>query len=104
MRSTLLAVLGAALLVSTGCSVGTKPSAVSANALEKKVSSALAKETGHTPDDVACPKDLQADKGATVRCVLTAGPDKLGVTVTTRSVADDGQVNFRVEVDKTKMN
>lgn len=36
--------------------------------------------------------------------MLTAGTDKLGVTVTTKSVDDDGQVNFSFEVDDEMMN
>ena len=101
MRSALVAVLGSTLLLSTGCTFSAGgPKAVSSDSLEKKVSSALAKEAGQTPDDVSCPKDLKAKKGATVRCVLTAGSDKLGVTVTTTSV-DGGRVKFNAQVDKT---
>ncbi len=100
MRSALVAVLGSVLLLSTGCTFGTQPKAISAPTLEKKVSAALAKQVGQTPDAVSCPRDLKAEKGATVRCVLTAGADRLGVTVTTTSV-DDGRVRFQAEVYKT---
>ncbi|KQT90760.1 hypothetical protein ASG49_13515 [Marmoricola sp. Leaf446] len=104
MRHALAALVGTALLLGSGCSAGTKPEAISGDALAKKVSALLAEQAGQTPDDVSCPDDLPAEKGAEVRCVLTAGSDKLGVTVTTTSVDDDGQVNFDAEVDQEMMN
>ena len=102
MRPTLAAVLGSALLLVCACSGSSTPRAMSADKVEQKVSSALAQKFGQTPDDVSCPKDLRAEKGATVRCVLTAGSDKLGVTVTTTSV-HDGRIRFDAQVDKHAM-
>ena len=103
MRLPLVAVLGTALLLSTGCSVSVGgPKAMSADKVERKVTSALASKYGQTPDDVSCPKNLKAEKGATVRCVLTAGSDKLGVTVTTTSV-HDGRMGLDIQVDDKMM-
>ena len=106
MRQVLIAAVGWILLLSTACSasVGTDPRAISADKLERQVSDALAEQVGQTPDDVSCPKNLEAEKGATVRCTLTAGSDMLGVTVTTKSVDDDGQVNFAIAVDDQMSN
>lgn len=54
---------------------------------------------GQAPDKLTCP-DLPAEVGASVRCELVAGPDVLGVTVTTTSV-DGGDVLFDFAVDET---
>lgn len=100
MRRT-FSVLAASLVLlsAAGCSAGTKPEAVSGSELEKQVSAALEKQVGQAPDDMSCPDELKAEKGATTECTLTAGSDKLGVTVTTTSVTDAGKVNFNVKVD-----
>lgn len=95
--------LGVALLIS-GCTIGTKAHPIGRHELEQKISSSLTKNVGQKPDDVSCPHELPAKKGATVRCVLTAGNDKLGVTVRTTSVSDTGRVRFQYQVDKRMMN
>ena len=104
MRQMLVAVIGSLLLLGTGCTVGTKPSYVSTDTLEKQLSDGLAKKVGQRPDDVACPKRLKAEKGARARCVITAGTDKLGVTVTTTAVKDSGKVDFSFQVDQKMLN
>lgn len=87
------------LLSAAGCG-SSEPDAVGGSELEEQVSAALEKEVGQAPDDMSCPDELKAEKGATTKCTLTAGSDKLGVTVTTTSVSDDGQVKFNVKVDQ----
>jgi Domain of unknown function (DUF4333) len=57
----------------------------------------LTQTVGQQPDKVSCP-DLPATVGASVRCDLVAGPDTLGVTVTTSSV-EGTKVNFDIAVD-----
>ncbi|MHA6785311.1 DUF4333 domain-containing protein [Pseudonocardia saturnea] len=63
------------------------------------VSAQLTTLTGVTPDEISCP-DLPAELGASIRCELVAGPDTLGLTVTTTSVQGD-EVLFDFAVDET---
>ena len=60
---------------------------------------ALEQETGVRPD-VTCPKELEAEVGATARCTLTAAgdPTEYGVTVTVMSI-DGDTPDLQVEVD-----
>lgn len=74
-------------------------SAVSADEVEEKVTSALTEQVGQAPDDVTCPEELPAEEGAEMTCELTAGGDTLGVTVTVKSV-EGGTVNFDIAVDE----
>jgi hypothetical protein len=103
-RSLATVALASLLLLGTGCATDADPEPISGDELEKEVSAGLAEQVGQTPDDVSCPEDLQPEEGATVRCVLTAGSDKLGVTVTATSVEPSGRVNFEAEVDDEMMN
>jgi hypothetical protein len=59
----------------------------------------LEKQVGARPDDVACPGDLKGEIGETMRCELTAGTDKLGVTVKVTEV-DGTDVKYSAEVDE----
>jgi hypothetical protein len=73
--------------------------AVDGQAVATAVSEKLTAIAGQTPDSVTCP-DLPASVGSTIRCELVAGPDTLGVTVTTTAV-QDGRVQFDIKVDDT---
>ena len=66
--------------------------------VEQIINDKLTKQVGQSPDDITCPRDLEGTVGTTMRCTLTAGPDKLGVTVTVTSV-EDKRINFDAEVD-----
>ncbi|WP_327668874.1 MULTISPECIES: DUF4333 domain-containing protein [unclassified Streptomyces] len=90
---TLLAVAFAA---SCSASVGSKN--VSKDEVAKQASTALGKQIGREPDDITCEDGLKAEVGATVRCELTDGGDKLGMTVTAKSV-DGDKVNMDFKVD-----
>ena len=96
----------AALLVGTACQadvhVGRATPRISAHALETKVSDALEAKFGQRPDDMSCPDGLEGKVGATTRCILTAGPDRLGVTVKADRV-DGDNIHFQIEVDKKPM-
>jgi hypothetical protein len=50
------------------------------------------------PDAVTCPDNLKGVEGATLRCQLTDGGEKYGISVTVTSV-DAGDVNFDFKVD-----
>jgi hypothetical protein len=67
--------------------------------VEEEVSARLAEQVGVAPDDVSCPADLVGRVGEELRCVLTAGTDELGVTVTVTEV-DGAEVEFDVQVDE----
>jgi hypothetical protein len=90
-----------ALAALAGC--GDSTPTVKQSKLEDKISSQLEAQVGTAPDDVSCPDDLEGKKGTTMRCTLTAGEDKLGVTVTVTSV-EGKQVNFDAEVDEMGEN
>jgi hypothetical protein len=47
---------------------------------------------------VTCEDGLTGEVGATTRCELTAGDDRVGFTVTVDSV-DDDKINYSIEVD-----
>jgi hypothetical protein len=80
-----------------GC--GSSTPTVDKSKLEDEISKKLEAQVGTAPDDISCPDDLEGKKGTKMRCTLTAGEDKLGVTVTVTSV-DGKQVNFDAEVDE----
>lgn len=67
--------------------------------VEAEVSARLAEQVGVAPDDVSCPADLVGRVGEELRCVLTAGGDELGVTVSVTEV-EGGRVGFDVQVDE----
>jgi hypothetical protein len=92
---------GLALILVTGCSSGDP--AVSKEDVAKVASAKLAEQVGQAPDDVTCEEDLPAKVGSSVRCVITAGGEKIGMTATATSV-DGSQVNFDVLVDDALMD
>jgi hypothetical protein len=59
----------------------------------------LTEFAGRAPDKVECPDDLDLTVGATTRCTLTDGGTRLGITVTVKSVAEDGNADLDIEVD-----
>ncbi|WP_372729896.1 DUF4333 domain-containing protein [Nocardioides sp.] len=77
----------------TGCSA----SAVDRADVEEQISAELAAQVGEEPDDVSCPGDLDAEVGAEMTCVLSAGGDTIDVYVVVTSV-EDGTANFDIEV------
>ena len=62
------------------------------------ISDRLAQQVGRRPDAVTCPDNLKGVEGATLRCQLTDGSDKYGISVTVTNV-DAGDVNFDFKVD-----
>lgn len=107
VAGTIVSVGGLALggLVLGGChaSVSSTPPSVSKADLQNTVSETLTKQVGQKPDKIDCPGPIKAEKGQQTRCVLTAGGDRLGLTVTVTSV-QGSDVKFNVQVDKKKMN
>ena len=93
MRRTLIAavaVLAGGVLA--GCSA-----AVPQADVEEQISSLLEKELGAAPEDVACPEDLPAEKGAKMTCTTTVDGTEYDVLVNVTSVEGD-TANFDIEI------
>jgi hypothetical protein len=94
--------VGAACAVATlaGCSatVGEQYTTISKESLEQGISDALEKATGQAPDSVECPGSLKAEADESVRCELTAGTDRYGLTATITSY-ENGNAEYDVKVD-----
>ena len=71
---------------------------VDKNQVANTISDKLTEQAGRKPDSVTCPDNLKGTEGATLRCQLTDGNQKFGVTVTVTGV-DAGTVNFNIQVD-----
>ena len=99
------AVLTGLTLALAGCSgsvsVGGDPVVEEAE-LESEISTQLEETVGQAPDRIDCPEDLAGEQGTELRCVLYAGKDELGVTVTVTGVEGE-QVDFDIEVDEEMM-
>ncbi|MFF3494629.1 DUF4333 domain-containing protein [Streptomyces sp. NPDC002795] len=87
-----------AVAFAAGCSASVGSKGVDKDEVAKQASTALGKQIGREPDDIACADDLKAEVGATVRCELTDGGEKLGMTATAKSV-DGDKVNMDFKVD-----
>ena len=101
-RRSLIASAALAAVLTTavsGCSVSVGKVSVDHSELEKSISDQLTKQVGQRPDKITCPDDLEGKVGATTRCTLTAGSDKLGVTAKTTSVKGKN-VRFSIKVDE----
>lgn len=94
-QAPIIASIVAGALLLSGCG-STK---VSEEDLAEQIKTQLTEEVGQEPDSVECSEGLDAEVGATQRCVLTAGSDELGVTATVTSV-DGSTVNYDIKVDE----
>ncbi|WNI24227.1 DUF4333 domain-containing protein [Streptomyces sp. ITFR-16] len=92
------AVGAVAVLLATGCSVSVGSKEVKKTEVAAQAKTALGKKVGSEPDDVTCEDDLKAEVGATVRCTVTSGGAKLGMTATAKSV-DGDKVDMDFKVD-----
>ncbi len=100
-RSALAVPVLLVALAASGCSFSASAgtTSVSTGDLEAQLTEQLTELAGQAPDDVDCPDPLPAEVGAEVRCTLTAGDGRIGVTATTTSVEDE-RVLFDIEVDE----
>ncbi|CAM4274767.1 hypothetical protein MB901379_01486 [Mycobacterium basiliense] len=62
------------------------------------ISDKLYQQVGERPDALTCPDNLKGVEGATLRCQLTDGSKKYGISVIVTSV-DAGDVSFDFKVD-----
>jgi Domain of unknown function (DUF4333) len=82
IRMVLLPVVCAGIAVA-GCSskvTMTSGSTISQGSLEQGISDALRKKTGDKPDAVTCPESIKVRVGEDIRCELTRGGARYGVT------------------------
>jgi hypothetical protein len=67
--------------------------------VEQKVRDGLTKSVGQQAPKASCPKDLPAEKGATIRCSMDFPDGRLGISVTVTS-AKDGDAKFDIQADQ----
>ncbi|MFI5659993.1 DUF4333 domain-containing protein [Streptomyces sp. NPDC051684] len=87
-----------AVAFAAGCSASVGSKNVSKEEVAKQAKTALGKQVGREPDKIVCGEDLKAEVGATVRCQLTDGGQRMGMTVTAKSV-DGDKVDMDFKVD-----
>ena len=63
----------------------------------------MTQTVGQRPDNIDCPGSLKGEVGNKMRCVLTEGQTRLGVTLRVKSVKD-GKINFTILVDQKRMS
>nr|WP_243841634.1 DUF4333 domain-containing protein [Mycobacterium sp. DL592] len=63
------------------------------------ISDQLTQQFGVKPDALTCPENLKGTTGATLRCEVTDGNQKYGVTVTVNNV-QGSDVNYGFKVDE----
>lgn len=87
------------LLFASGCSFSVGGGkVVKKDEVAKQASAGLGKEVGREPENVTCKDDLKAKVGETVRCTLSDGGKKLGMTVTVKSVdGDNVKMDYKVD-------
>jgi hypothetical protein len=90
-KALTLALAGASIFSLAAC--GQK--VLDPSSAEKLISGEVEKQVGATPKSVSCPDDMEAKKGATYDCTLTApNGDKVGVKLTMTN--DEGRFRFEV--------
>ncbi|WP_051165869.1 DUF4333 domain-containing protein [Amycolatopsis orientalis] len=96
--------LAACAFLLAGCSVSVSVGKqVSKEDLERGISDALQQSIGKRPDTVTCPGAIKAVEGESMRCVLTAGGQKVGLTAKIGAV-HGSDVRYNVQVDQKPMN
>lgn len=91
------ALAGLAALAATVTLGACGASTVSADDVEKQITSKLQGSDGSTPDSAECPEELDAEVGATLTCSVTAGEEEFEVEVEVTKV-EDGTANFDITV------
>ncbi|GAA3801434.1 DUF4333 domain-containing protein [Cellulomonas soli] len=99
MRHTLPTLTIALTLVVAGCAVHVDTKFVPTDELEKKADELLLQQVGSTPDSIDCPDPLPVRVDAEVRCVLTDGDQRIGLTVSVTELGEDDHHTLYVKVD-----
>lgn len=93
-----LPILVAAALAGCGDDGGSSGGDLPKDDLERDISQRLAQATGSSAPDVACPSDLPASIGATIRCRVAVDGTSYDVTVTVKST-EGGTAQYDLQVD-----
>ncbi|MET7989326.1 DUF4333 domain-containing protein [Amycolatopsis sp. NPDC005232] len=97
VRRLVVAVCGIALVA--GCSAHVEVTRrVAKTDLEKGIADALQSSIGQRPDTVTCPGPIDAKVGQQMRCELSAGTTRAGLTATINTV-NGSDVRYSVKVD-----
>jgi len=72
---------------------------VAKETLEQGIADILQQKVGQRPDSVTCPGPVKAVTGQSIRCELTSGTAKYGLTATVNSY-QNGKANYSVQVDE----
>jgi len=89
---TLTPVLPLAAALAAGCGTTT----LNTDEAEKQIAAGIEKQTGVKLRKVDCPSDVEAKKGKTFHCTLTA-PNGSTVGLTAVQTSDDGRFTYRVD-------
>ncbi|MDV6014715.1 DUF4333 domain-containing protein [Haloechinothrix sp. LS1_15] len=93
----LIGLVGMSGAASAGCGAGTDPApGLSQDEVETEAQEALEERVGARPEAMECDSGLGAEVDDATRCVLIAGGERIGLTVTVTGVEGD---RFDVEVD-----
>jgi serine protease Do len=71
---------------------------MSKDELERSITDSLEREAGRRPDAVECPSGIKAEVGESIRCVLTDGQDRFGLTATVTEVNGE-RAGLDIQVD-----
>lgn len=101
----MLAGVACAVVTLTGCSasVSTEEPTLTKETLEEGIIDALEEMAGQRPDSVECPGSMKAKVGESIRCELTAGSDRVGLTATVKSV-EGTNAQYDIKVDDEVAN
>ncbi|WP_203748837.1 DUF4333 domain-containing protein [Cellulomonas chitinilytica] len=104
MRFASVILSAAVMVVVAGCSAHVDTRFVPTDELESEASAALEKEYGRAPDAMDCPDELPVRVGAEVRCVLTDGDERYGLTITLTEKRGNGKNGFSIAVDEDPLD
>ncbi len=96
-----LAGIALIFLFAAACTASIGEVGISGESLSNEISTELTEVVGFAPDQVDCPSDLGAEAGESVRCNLSAGGEKYGITVTSTGLSSDGEVKFDFKIDSS---
>ncbi|MEU4670593.1 DUF4333 domain-containing protein [Amycolatopsis sp. NPDC023774] len=97
LRRVVVAVCGIALVAGCPAHVEVQRKVAKAD-LEQGIADALQRSIGQRPDSVTCPGSIDAKVGQQMRCELSAGTTRAGLTATVNTV-NGSDVRYSVKVD-----
>lgn len=98
LRTVALVVCSVGLVACSAKVTVTPEASIAKETLEQGIADILQQKVGQRPDSVTCPGPVKAATGQSVRCELTTGGAKYGLTATVNSY-QNGKANYSVQVD-----